>query len=68
MARGALGTLGKVLGLQATGGSSATRDGFDKMRQAGAAAHCGGRAPEKSWRLVQPVSAPQSAAPLVLAW
>jgi isoquinoline 1-oxidoreductase beta subunit len=38
MARGALGTLGKVLGLQATGGSSATRDGFDKMRQAGAAA------------------------------
>jgi isoquinoline 1-oxidoreductase beta subunit len=36
--RGALGAVGKVLGLQATGGSSATRDGFDKMRQAGAAA------------------------------
>ena len=36
--RGAMGTLGKVLGLQGTGGSSSTRDGFDKMRQAGAAA------------------------------
>lgn len=36
--RGALGTVGKVLGLQATGGSSSTRDGFDRMRQAGAAA------------------------------
>lgn len=36
--RGALGAVGKVLGLQATGGSSSTRDGFDRMRQAGAAA------------------------------
>ena len=33
-----LALLGKVLGLQATGGSSSTRDGFDRMRQAGAAA------------------------------
>ena len=30
--------IGKVLGLQITGGSSSTRDGFDRMRQAGAAA------------------------------
>jgi isoquinoline 1-oxidoreductase beta subunit len=37
MARSGLGAMGKVLGLQATGGSSSTRDGFDKMRQAGAA-------------------------------
>ena len=36
--RSALGTVGKVLGLQATGGSASTRDGFDRMRQAGAAA------------------------------
>ncbi len=36
--RGAMGTAGKVLGLQATGGSSSVRDGFDRMRQAGAAA------------------------------
>ncbi|MGC4026080.1 MAG: molybdopterin-dependent oxidoreductase [Mesorhizobium sp.] len=37
MTRSAMGTVGKVLGLQATGGSSSTRDGFEKMRQAGAA-------------------------------
>ena len=37
-ARGAMGGLGKVLGLHGTGGSASTRDGFDKMRQAGAAA------------------------------
>ena len=36
--RTAMGAAGKFLGLQATGGSSSTRDGFDKMRQAGAAA------------------------------
>lgn len=36
--RAVMGMVGKALGLQATGGSSATRDGFDKMRQAGAAA------------------------------
>jgi isoquinoline 1-oxidoreductase beta subunit len=36
--RAAMGTVGKVLGLQATGGSASTRDGFDRMRQAGAAA------------------------------
>lgn len=36
--RGAMGGIGKVLGLQGTGGSSSLRDGFDKMRQAGAAA------------------------------
>lgn len=36
--RGLLGVAGKMLGLQATGGSTATRDGFDRMRQAGAAA------------------------------
>jgi isoquinoline 1-oxidoreductase beta subunit len=36
-ARGAMGALGKVLGFQGTGGSSSIRDGFDKMRQAGAA-------------------------------
>ncbi|WP_187968626.1 xanthine dehydrogenase family protein molybdopterin-binding subunit [Aquibium microcysteis] len=36
--RGAMGGVGKVLGLQGTGGSSSTRDGFDRMRQAGAAA------------------------------
>lgn len=37
-ARGAFGAAGKVLGLQATGGSASTRDGFDRMRKAGAAA------------------------------
>ncbi|MCO5064622.1 MAG: molybdopterin-dependent oxidoreductase [Rhizobiaceae bacterium] len=37
LTRSALGSVGKVLGLQATGGSSSTRDGFDRMRQAGAA-------------------------------
>jgi isoquinoline 1-oxidoreductase beta subunit len=36
--RGALGGVSKVLGFQGTGGSSSIRDGFDKMRQAGAAA------------------------------
>lgn len=36
--RGALGLVGKAFGLQATGGSASTRDGFDRMRQAGAAA------------------------------
>lgn len=38
MMRSTMGMIGKVLGLQITGGSSATRDGFDRMRQAGAAA------------------------------
>ncbi|MEO4000905.1 molybdopterin cofactor-binding domain-containing protein [Mesorhizobium sp. CAU 1732] len=37
MTRTAFGTVSKVLGLQATGGSASTRDGFDRMRQAGAA-------------------------------
>lgn len=36
--RTAMGAVGKVLGFQGTGGSASTRDGFDKMRQAGAAA------------------------------
>ncbi|TYR34553.1 xanthine dehydrogenase family protein molybdopterin-binding subunit [Mesorhizobium microcysteis] len=36
--RGLMGVAGKMLGLQATGGSTATRDGFERMRQAGAAA------------------------------
>ena len=36
--RGMMGVAGKMLGLQATGGSTAARDGFDRMRQAGAAA------------------------------
>ena len=36
--RGALGGVSKVLGFQGTGGSSSTRDAFDRMRQAGAAA------------------------------
>ncbi|WP_157016541.1 xanthine dehydrogenase family protein molybdopterin-binding subunit [Mesorhizobium xinjiangense] len=36
--RGAMGAAGKVLGLQATGGSSSVRDGFERMRRAGAAA------------------------------
>jgi isoquinoline 1-oxidoreductase subunit beta len=36
--RGLMGVAGKMLGLQATGGSTAARDGFDRMRQAGAAA------------------------------
>lgn len=36
--RGVMGGVGKVLGLQGTGGSSSIRDGFDKMREAGAAA------------------------------
>lgn len=35
--RGAGGIASKVLGLQITGGSASTRDGFDRMRQAGAA-------------------------------
>lgn len=37
-ARGAFGAVAKVLGLQATGGSASTRDGFERMRKAGAAA------------------------------
>ncbi len=37
MARTAFGTVGKVIGLQGTGGSASARDGFDRMRQAGAA-------------------------------
>jgi isoquinoline 1-oxidoreductase beta subunit len=36
--RGVMGTAGKMLGIQGTGGSTSIRDGFDKMRQAGAAA------------------------------
>ncbi len=36
--RGMMGVAGKMLGLQATGGSTAARDGFERMRQAGAAA------------------------------
>ncbi|CCV11021.1 xanthine dehydrogenase family protein molybdopterin-binding subunit [Mesorhizobium sp. STM 4661] len=36
--RAGMGVAGKFLALQATGGSASTRDGFDKMRQAGAAA------------------------------
>jgi isoquinoline 1-oxidoreductase beta subunit len=36
--RATFGAAGKLLGLQGTGGSASTRDGFDKMRQAGAAA------------------------------
>ena len=36
--RGALGGISKVLGFQGTGGSSSTRDAFDRMRRAGAAA------------------------------
>lgn len=36
-ARSAAHPVSKVLGLQVTGGSSSTRDAFDKMRQAGAA-------------------------------
>ncbi len=37
-ARGAMGVLGKFLALQVTGGSSATIDAFEKMREAGATA------------------------------
>ncbi|RUX45874.1 xanthine dehydrogenase family protein molybdopterin-binding subunit, partial [Mesorhizobium sp. M7A.F.Ca.CA.002.09.1.1] len=36
--RSGLGVVGKFLALQGTGGSASTRDGFYKMRQAGAAA------------------------------
>lgn len=36
--RGVSGAAAKMLGVQGTGGSSSTRDAFDKMRQAGAAA------------------------------
>lgn len=36
-ARTAMPMVGKVLGLQVTGGSSSIKDGFDKMRQAGCA-------------------------------
>lgn len=36
--RAGMGVAGKFLALQGTGGSASTRDGFDKMRQAGAAA------------------------------
>ena len=35
--RSAMPMVGKVLGLQVTGGSSSIKDGFDKMRQAGCA-------------------------------
>ncbi len=36
--RTAMGTVGQVLGLQVTGGSSSTKDAFDKMRLAGCTA------------------------------
>lgn len=36
--RSATGTVGKVLGLQATGGSSSVKDAYEKMRQAGCVA------------------------------
>jgi isoquinoline 1-oxidoreductase beta subunit len=36
--RNILGAVGKLLGLQGTGGSTSTVDGFDRMREAGAAA------------------------------
>ncbi|MGO4834934.1 molybdopterin cofactor-binding domain-containing protein, partial [Rhizobiaceae sp. 2RAB30] len=36
--RDVMGAVGKILGFQGTGGSASIRDGFDKMRQAGAAA------------------------------
>ncbi|BCH29537.1 aldehyde dehydrogenase [Mesorhizobium sp. L-8-10] len=36
--RDVMGAVGKILGFQGTGGSASMRDGFDKMRQAGAAA------------------------------
>ncbi|MEN0041265.1 MAG: molybdopterin cofactor-binding domain-containing protein [Pseudomonadota bacterium] len=36
--RSTMGTVGKVLGLQVTGGSSSIADAYDKMREAGAAA------------------------------
>lgn len=36
--RDVMGAVGKILGFQGTGGSASLRDGFDKMRQAGAAA------------------------------
>jgi len=36
-ARTAMPAIGKVLGLQVTGGSSSIKDGYDKMRQAGCA-------------------------------
>jgi len=36
--RNVMGAVGKLVGLQATGGSTSTVDGFDRMRQAGAAA------------------------------
>ncbi len=36
-ARVAMPAIGKMLGLQVTGGSSSIKDGFDKMRQAGCA-------------------------------
>jgi isoquinoline 1-oxidoreductase subunit beta len=35
---GTMGNVGKVLGLQVTGGSTSARDGFEKMRHAGASA------------------------------
>jgi len=37
-ARGAMGVVGKFLALQVTGGSSASTDAYEKMREAGAAA------------------------------
>ena len=37
-ARSGLEVVAKLVAIQATGGSSSTRDGFDRMRQAGAAA------------------------------
>ncbi|WP_394887788.1 molybdopterin cofactor-binding domain-containing protein [Mesorhizobium sp. AaZ16] len=37
-ARGLMGGVGKIFGLQGTGGSSSLRDGFGKMREAGATA------------------------------
>ncbi len=36
--RGVMGAAGKMLGIQGTGGSTSIRDGFDRMRQAGATA------------------------------
>lgn len=36
--RSSMGVIAEIIGAQATGGSSSTRDGYDKMRAAGAAA------------------------------
>ena len=58
-----MGAVGKILGLQGTGGSSSTRDGYVKMREAGAATRAGAdRGRRRAARRARPAtSSPRTA-------